>query len=317
MQTALITGVLGQDGSILTEILLAKGYRVVGVELAAPASPPPNLELIVADVRDAAAMRDAVARVAPSEIYHFAGQSSVGYSFTEPAETFHSVAGGTLNVLEAARALPTPPRVLVASSGEIFGDTRGEPATEITPLRPLSPYAAAKSAATHLVATYRASYDLFACCAFFYNHESPRRPERFVTRKVVRGACRIARGLDRTLTLGDTSVVRDWGWAPEYMDAAWRMLSLDAPRDFVIATGHSCSLDAFVARAFACVGLDAHEYVVKSDGLRRSAEVPVMRADPARAGARLGWRATVFVDEVVQRLVDAEQLTLDRERDAE
>jgi GDPmannose 4,6-dehydratase len=313
MRTALITGVLGQDGSILSELLRAKGYRVVGLELSAPAIPPPDLELIVADVRDAAAVRAAVARVEPHEIYHLAGQSSVGYSFAEPAETFHSVAGGTLNVLEAARSLAHPPRVLVASSGEIFGDTGGAPANELTPFRPASPYGAAKAAAAHLTATYRASYDLFACAAFFYNHESPRRPERFVTRKVVRGACRIARGLEQELSLGDTSVVRDWGWAPEYMEAAFRMLSLEAPRDFVIATGRSCSLDDFVARAFACVGLDAKQHVKKSEGLLRRAEIPAMLADPARAASELGFRASVLVEEVIERLVAAEQLTLDRE----
>jgi GDPmannose 4,6-dehydratase len=313
MRTALITGVLGQDGSLLAELLRDKGYRVTGLEHVAPPNPPRDLELTVADVRDASAVRDAVLRIAPNEIYHLAGQSSVGYSFAEPAETFHSVAGGTLNVLEAARALPLPPRVFVASSGEIFGDTQGEPANELTALRPASPYGAAKSAATHLAATYRASFDLFVCSAFFYNHESPRRPERFVTRKVVRGACRIARGLEQELTLGDTSVVRDWGWAPEYVDAAWRMLAQSTPEDFVIATGHSCSLDDFVTRAFACVGLDARDHVKKSDVLLRRAEIPVMRADPSRAAAALGWRATLRVEEVVQRLVDAEQETLDRE----
>jgi GDPmannose 4,6-dehydratase len=313
MRTALITGVLGQDGSLLAELLRDKGYRVAGIEHVAPPSPPRDLELTIADVRDASAVRDAVARIAPDEIYHLAGQSSVGYSFAEPAETFHSVAGGTLNVLEAARALPTPPRVFVASSGEIFGDTQGEPASELTAVRPASPYGAAKSAATHLAGTYRASFDLFVCSAFFYNHESPRRPERFVTRKVVRGACRIARGLEQELTLGDTSVVRDWGWAPEYMDAAWRMLAQDTPQDFVIATGHSCSLDDFVTRAFACVGLNARDHVKKSGALLRRAEIPVMRADPSRAAAALGWRATLRVEEVVQRLVDAEQETLDRE----
>jgi GDPmannose 4,6-dehydratase len=314
MKTALITGVLGQDGSLLAELLLAKGYRVIGLELFAPAKPPIGVKLEVADVRDRTAVEASISRANPSEIYHLAGQSSVGYSFGAPVETFESVALGTLNVLEAARNAKQKPRVLVACSGEIFGDTGGELATERSPYRPTSPYGAAKGAAAHLTATYRQSYDLFACSAFFYNHESPRRPERFVTRKVVRGACRIARGLDKgKLELGDTSVVRDWGWAPEYVDAAWRMLSLAQPVDLVIATGKSCSLEHFVERAFACVGLKAADHVVKSERLVRSAEIPAMHADPALAAEKLGWRASVKVDEVIERLVAAEQATLDRE----
>lgn len=310
MRTALITGVLGQDGSFLAEHLLGLGYRVAGLELAAPERAPAGVEIFVGDVADRATVAAAVAKTCPEEIYHLAGQTSVGRSFEQPVETFESVAGGTLNVLEAARHHAPGARVLVASSGEIFGDTSGAKASEATPFRPASPYGAAKAAAAHVTAAYRASFGLYASLAFFYNHESPRRPERFVTRKVVRGACLIARGQAKDLELGDTSVVRDWGFAPEYVQAAQRMLTLEEPDDFVIATGESCSLAHFVDRAFECVGLKAEDHVKRSATLLRPAEIPAMHADVTRAAERLGWRAQVHVDELVERLVAAEMATL-------
>jgi GDPmannose 4,6-dehydratase len=313
MPTALITGILGQDGSYLAELLGEKGYRVIGLDLAAPRAALPGVEHVVLDMLDARAVAELVARARPDEIYHLAGQTSVGRSFAEPVETFQSIAHGTLSVLEAARSAPHQPRVLLAGSGEVFGDTQGAAANETRAFRPLSPYGAAKAAASHLAQTYRAAYGLFVCVAYFYNHESPRRPERFVTRKIVRGACRIARGLESALELGDTSVVRDWGWAPEYVRAAWQMLAQDAPDDFVIASGVSISLDDFVKRTFARLGLDAGKHVVRSPALLRSAEIPAMRADPSHAAARLGWRATVAIDELIQRLVQAELAALDAE----
>jgi GDPmannose 4,6-dehydratase len=204
--------------------------------------------------------------------------------------------------------------VLVAASGEIFGDTRGARATERTPFQPESPYAAAKSAAASLVQSYRASFGLFCCVAYFYNHESPRRPDTFVTRKIARAACRIARGLDASLELGDTSVIRDWGYAPEYMEAARRMLAQPAPEDLVIATGESCSLEHFLERAFRRVGLDYRAHVVNNPALVRTAEIHAMYADPSRAAERLGWRAETHVDALVDRLVTAELAELDAER---
>jgi GDPmannose 4,6-dehydratase len=313
MPVALITGVLGQDGSLLSELLLGKGYRVAGLELGTPAGRANGVELLVGDVSDRATIERAVAAIEPDEIYHLAGQSSVGRSFTEPALTFATNALSTLHVLDVARLAKRRPRVLLASSGEIFGDTGGTPATESTPVRPVSPYGAAKSAAAHLVATYRASFGLFACQAFFYNHESPRRPKHFVTQKIVRSACRIARGLDERIELGDTSVVRDWGFAPEYVEAAWRMLQASEPEDFVIATGESCSLEHFVERAFQCVGLSAKAHVVRKPDLIRPSEIQAMRADPTRAAERLDWRASVHVDELVERLVAHEQRALTAE----
>lgn len=314
MRTALVTGVLGQDGSLLSELLLQKGYRVAGFELTVPERSPEGVELFTGDVTDKAKVEAVISAVQPDEIYHLAGQTSVGRSFEQPRETFESVAGGTLNVLDAVRRTAPRARVLVASSGEIFGDTGGQRADETTPLRPLSPYGSAKAAAAHVTTTYRSAFGTFACLAFFYNHESPRRPPQFVTRKVVRAACRIARGLDRDVELGDTAVVRDWGWAAEYVEAAWRMLQQPNPEDFVIATGQSCSLEEFVELTFESVGLSAAAHVKRSAALRRAAEIPSMTANPARANERLGWRAQVRVAEVVKRLVAAEFARLDGEQ---
>ncbi len=305
MQTALITGILGQDGSFLSALLKEKGYRVVGLDLGAgPAAA--GAELLTADVGNAESVSAAVQAAKPSEIYHLAGQSSVARSFADPAGTFMSTAVSTLHVLTAARGLRPTPRVLVAASGEIFGDTGGVRATERTPFQPGSPYAAAKSAAAYLVQSYRASFGLFCCVAFFYNHESPRRPETFVTRKIVRAACRIARGLETKLELGDTSVIRDWGFAPEYVEAAWRMLQQPSAEDLVIATGESCSLEHFLDQAFERVGLDYRAHVVTSPALLRTADIHAMYADPSRAAERLGWRAETHVDALVDRLVAAE-----------
>lgn len=312
MPTALITGIHGQDGSFLSALLQEQGYRVVGMDLTArPAAR--GIEMIVGDVCDAASVSAAVHAAKPSEIYHLAGQSSVARSFADPAGTFMSTAVSTLHVLEAARAEARPPSVLVAASGEIFGDTGGAPATERTPFHPGSPYAAAKSAAANLVQSYRASYGLFCCVAFFYNHESSRRPETFVTRKIVRAACRIARGLADQVELGDTSVIRDWGYAPEYVDAAWRMLKQPDPEDLVIATGKSSSLEHFLERAFTRVGLDYRSHVVTNPAHLRTAEIHAMYADPSRAAERLGWRAQTHVDALVDRLVAAELRELDAE----
>ncbi len=205
--------------------------------------------------------------------------------------------------------------MFLAASGEVFGDTHGARANERTPLEPGSPYAVAKGAAVFLAQGYRASYGLHCSVAFFYNHESPRRPEAFVTRKIVRAACRIARGLADHVELGDTSVIRDWGWAPEYVDAAWRMLQRDVPEDLLIATGESCSLEHFLERSFARFGLDYRTHVRRNPAHVRTAEIHAMYADPSRAAACIDWRAKTRVDAVVERLIEAELHALDSESD--
>jgi GDPmannose 4,6-dehydratase len=315
MKTALITGITGQDGTYLAELLSSKGYRVVGtgLPLAPGEAPRRGVELFEVDVADADAMARLVAAVRPVHVYHLAAQSSVGLSFAEPAETFRTNTLGTLNVLEAARKLDPMPRVLVAASGEVFGDIGNAPANERTPLKPSNPYSASKAASIHAALGYRASFGLPVSIAYFYNHESPRRGANFVTKKIARAACRIARGLEQRLELGNTAVVRDWGWAPEYMDAALRILELDAPDDFVIASGTSISLDEFVDVAFARVGLRAKEHVVHDPSLMRAADIPAMRADASNAAERLGWRASIFGTAVAERLVDHERAALDAE----
>jgi GDPmannose 4,6-dehydratase len=316
MKTALITGITGQHGTYLAELLVRKGYRVVGTSRhpAGGGTAKPGIEVVPADVTNAEAITTLVSSVRPSAIYHLAAQSSVGLSFAQPVETFHSNVVGTVNVLEAARQCNPRPRVLVAASGEVFGDTNGAPANERTPLRPLNPYSAAKAACVHAAVSYRAAYGLFTSVAYFYNHESPLRGPQFVTKKIVRTACRIARKLERTLELGDITVVRDWGWAPEYVDASVRILELDAPEDFVVASGTSISLERFVEVAFARVGLRSKDHVVSNPTFVRSVDIPVMRADPSRANERLGWRATVYGDAVAEHLVEAELKALDAER---
>ena len=231
----------------------------------------------------------------------------------DPAGTFRSVALGTENVLEAARSARVRPKVLLASSGEVFGDLGDQAASETTPFRPLSPYAAAKAAASELATKFRTEHGLHVSIAFFYNHESPLRPPQFVTKKIVRTACRIARDLESRLELGNTSVVRDWGWAPEYVEAARRIVALDEPDDFVIATGKSCSLREFAKHVFSSLNLDLREHMTENPALFRPAEIPVMRADPGRAAERLDWRASVDLEEVARRLVRAEQNELDTE----
>jgi GDPmannose 4,6-dehydratase len=314
MSLALVTGITGQDGSYLAELLAGRGTRVTGIARSVPAvgSVASGIEFIQGSVEDAAFVNDVLGALRPTEIYHLAGQTSVGASFAEPAGTFRSVAIGTLNVLEAARRSSPASRILFASSGEVFGDLGGERAHETTPFHPLSPYGAAKAAASELVSVYRRAYGIHASVAYFYNHESPLRSAKFVTKKIVRTACRIALGTEHELSLGDVSVVRDWGWAPEYVEAATRILALDAPQDFVVATGVSSSLERFAEDVFSALGLTARDYVRVDPALHRPAEIPAMHADPSSAAEQLGWRASVRGEGVARRLVEAELRELDR-----
>jgi GDPmannose 4,6-dehydratase len=315
MPTAMICGISGQDGSYLAELLLAKGYRVVGtsrdVDLASFANLSrlgirDRVELLSMAPNDFRSTLAAVSRAEPDEIYGLAGQSSVGLSFDMPVETLESIVFGTLNLLEAIRLARPGARFYHASSSECYGDLRNSRATESTPFHPRSPYGVAKTSSHLLVASYREAYGLFAANGILFNHESPLRPERFVTRKVTAAAARIARGESQRLTLGRLDVVRDWGWAPEYVEAMWRILQHGHADDFIIATGQSQSLEHFVAAAFASVGLDWREHVDVDPKLVRPSELAWSSADPAKAAHELGWRAEVTMPEVAARMTSSE-----------
>jgi len=320
---ALVIGVSGQDGAYLSEMLLAKGYEVYGTSRDANLSTFGNLarvgvldrtrRLSVAP-NDFRSTLSAIAQVEPDEIYNLSGQSSVGLSFEQPVETMESISIATLNILEAIRFTKRNIRFYNAGSGECFGDTHGQRANEETPFRPRSPYAVAKAAAHFEVANYREAYGLFACSGILFNHESPLRPARFVTRKIVSSACRIARGSAERLRLGNVHVRRDWGWAPEYVDAMWRMLQRDRPDDYVIATGETRSLEEFVAAAFGAVGLEWREHVDIDPALFRPTDIEGNYANAEKAERVLGWRATIGMDEAVRRMVSAEQELLERTR---
>ena len=313
---ALICGISGQDGAYLTQLLLGKGCEVTGTSRDAAASPFRGLarlglrervSLCSMDLRDFRSVVQVLERTEPDEVYNLAGQTSVGLSFEQPIEAFESIAVGTLNLLEAMRFRKKPARLYSACSSECFGDTGETPASEETPFRPESPYAMAKATAYWAVANYRAAYRLWACSGILFNHESPLRPERFVTRKIVTAAHAIAGGSRERLRLGTLSIERDWGWAPEYVDAMWRMLQAKEPRDYVVATGKSCSLESFVSEVFAAYGLKWKEHVDIDPALARPRDPKVIRADPRKAERELGWRAQCAMPELARRLVEAER----------
>jgi GDPmannose 4,6-dehydratase len=314
---ALICGISGQDGAYMAQLLLAKGYAVAGTSRDAGANPFHNLERLglrarvttySMDLGDFRSVVQTLERAEPDEIYDLAGQTSVGLSFEQPVEAFESIAVGTINLLEAMRYRRKPARLYSACSSECYGNTEA-PANEDTPFRPRSPYATAKAAAHWAVANYREAYGLWACSGILFNHESPLRPERFVTRKVVATAYRIARGSGERLKLGNVSIVRDWGWAPEYVEAIWRMLQLETPRDYVIASGQSCSLEEFVQEVFAACGLEWKKHVDYDNSLMRPLDLKVSRGDPRRAEKELGWKAQCVMPELAKRLAEAERET--------
>ncbi|NJD38575.1 MAG: GDP-mannose 4,6-dehydratase [Geobacter sp.] len=313
---ALITGISGQDGTWLAGLLLDKGYEVFGTARDAQISSFRNLEqmglreqvtLLSMAPNDFRSVLHAFSKAEPDEVYNLAGQSSVGLSFEQPVETLESISHGVLNLLEVIRFLQRPIRFYNAGSSECFGDTGGVPADESTPFHPRSPYAVAKSAAHWAVANYREAYNLFACTGILFNHESSLRPPRFVTRKIIAAACRIAAGSKERLNLGNIAIARDWGWAPEYVDAMWRMLQQNQPDDYVIATGETNTLEAFVAETFKTLGLDWHEHVSTDPSLLRPSEIMISRGNPVKAAAVLGWRAQCTMGDVVRRMVASEQ----------
>lgn len=314
-RTALIFGIGGQDGALLARLLLDKGYEVHGTSRDHEASSFPalrKLQIIDRVTLHSAALSEyrgvveVIATVRPDEIYNLAAQSSVGLSFNQPVNTINSTILGVINMLEALRFLHLPTRLYSASSGEMFGNTGPRGADENTAFNPRSPYAVGKAAAHWAVANYRESYGLFACSGILFNHESPLRPRRFVTRKVVAGAVAIKRGAAKDLRLGDLSIQRDWGWAEEYVQAMWLMLQQESPRDYVIATGEANSLERFAATAFAALDLDWRRYVVRDPRLNRPTDILFSCGRPERAAEVLGWQARSRMPDVVRGLIEAE-----------
>lgn len=311
---ALICGISGQDGAYLARWLLECGYEVWGSSRDVGGAGFGNLRrlgvldrvrLLSMAPEDFRSVFVALRAANPDEVYYLAGQSSVGLSFELPAETLQSVVLGTLNMLEACRLMERPVRLYHAGSSECFGDANGEPANEQTPFRPRSPYAVAKASAFWLVDNYREAYGLHACSGILFNHESPLRPSRFVTQKIVGAAWRIANGSTERLQLGRLDIARDWGWAPEYVVAMHRMLQQDTPRDYVIATGHTHTLEHFVETVFSQLGLDWRAHVEQRQELMRPNELTVSRADPSLAAAHLQWQATSSMTQVVSKMMDA------------
>lgn len=323
MKTALICGISGQDGAYLARLLLERGYNVVGASRDAQRTSFENLEklgirdrvrMVSVALNDFRSVLHVLNATDPDEVYNLAGQSSVALSFEQPVETLESISVAVLNLLEGIRFLKKDVRLYNAGSSESFGETGNVAADENTPFRPRSPYAMAKAAAFWQVANYREAYGLYACSGILFNHESPLRPERFVTQKIVHGACRIAAGRQKVLELGNLSVQRDWGWAPEYVEAMWRMLQQQRPDDFVIATGETNRLEDFVEEAFRLVGLDWRKYVQTDPSLLRPTDLAVGRANPAKALQKLGWQAKLKMREVVREMVAAAQQEMKMEK---
>ena len=313
MPTALITGITGQDGAYLSQLLLPKGYRVVGLTRRSVAAAAgvlgemaAGVELRTVDLRDSTQLGQTVREVAPDEIYHLAAQSVVHASWENPIATAESTAVGALRVLEVVRAEASSARVLMASSSEIFGRPTESPQNESTPVRPVSPYGAAKAFAFHMTATYREAHGLFVASAILYNHESPRRGMQFVTRKITDGAARIAAGVTTTLRLGNLEARRDWGYAADYADAMWRVLQCQRPTDFVVGTGVSHSVREFCDLAFRRAGLNYLEHVVEDARLFRPLDPTTMVADARRARAALDWEPRVSFDALVEMMVEAD-----------
>ena len=311
IKKALIIGVSGQDGAYLAKLLLQKGYEVHGTSRDHEVSSFANLvslgirnrvktmSMVTSDFRS---VLTALQRAEADEIYNLAGQTSVGMSFAYPVETFESILIGTMNLLECLRLLRHPGRFYNAGSSEVFGNTK-KPATETTPYHPRSPYAAAKAAAHFAVTNYREAYGLFACTGILFNHESPLRPARFVTQKIVSTAVRIANGSKEKLTLGRLDIRRDWGWAPEYVEAMWQMLQQEKPDDYVVATGKEHSLQQFVAETFRQLGLGWREHVVSDPKLFRPSDIERSCGNAAKANRKLGWKCRCGFSDIIRMLL--------------
>jgi len=320
MKTAVILGITGQDGSYLTELLLRKDYIVHGVVrrssqfnrrriehlISDPAFYGRRLFLHYCDLLDATPLRRLILKLQPDEIYHLAGQSHPGLSFEIPESTFEEVARATIGLLEICRDLEPTPRLYHASSSEIFGAATESPQTECSPHQPVSPYGAAKSVSTQMCRIYREAYGLFVCNGIAYNHESIRRGENFVTMKICREVAKIKKGLSDGFALGNLEARRDWGYAPDYVEAMWRALQQDGADDYILATGETHSVEDFLAEAFRVVGITREGRVRQDPRFMRPVEPVQLVGNPGRAADRLGWKPKKSFAAMVEEMVQAE-----------
>lgn len=313
MKKALIVGISGQDGSYLAKLLLDKGYEVHGTSRDAQINNfiklqkleiKEKVKLHSMSLVDFRSVVQTFKQVEPDEIYNLAGQTSVGLSFEQPVETFESINVGTLNLLEAIRFYNPEIKFYNAGSSECFGNTK-DPATEETPFTPRSPYAAAKAAAHWIVSNYREAYNIFACNGILFNHDSPLRPERFVTQKIVSAAVRIANGSKEKLKLGNIDVLRDWGWAPEYVEAIYLMMQNNVADDYIIATGESHSLKEFIAETFLQFKLDWKEFCEIDKLFIRPADLSISKALPLKAKEKIGWEAKNKMNDVIRLMIES------------
>ena len=328
MKKALITGITGQDGSYLAELLLDKGYEVYGVIRRSssfntdridhiyqdPHEADVRLRLVYGDLNDATSLNTILRDIKPDEIYNLGAQSHVRISFDIPEYTGEVTALGTVRLLEAIREAGLKPKFYQASSSELYGKVAETPQNEKTPFHPRSPYGCAKAYAYYITVNYRESYNLFACNGLLFNHESPRRGETFVTRKITRAATRIKLGLQDKLYLGNLDARRDWGYAKEFIEAMWLMLQQDEPDDYVIATGETHSVREFVEEAFGLLDLDWRKHVLIDKKYLRPAEVDLLLGDISKARKKLGWEPKVTFKELVRLMVDADMKLAQRER---
>lgn len=319
---ALVCGISGQDGTYLAKLLLERGYEVWGSSRDAELTAFNNLrrlgifdsvQLVSLNLRDTGSAIGLLQRIRPDEIFSLAGQSSVGLSFEQPVETIESIALGTLTLLEAVRISNPDIRLYNAGSSECFGDTGNHVANEDTQFHPRSPYAVAKASAYWAVANYREAYGMYACTGILSNHDSPLRPKRFVTRKIIHAVASLAVKRDTRLALGNLAIERDWGWAPEYVQAISTMLEQPSAQDYIIATGQSHTLTEFVETAYSLIGKDWRDYVTLDKNLIRPTDIQRNKVDPSKAASRLGWKAKYGMKQVISMMLESEMSILHQE----
>ncbi|MCD6389281.1 MAG: GDP-mannose 4,6-dehydratase [Desulfobulbaceae bacterium] len=327
MKKALVTGITGQDGSYLTELLLGKGYEVYGIirrsstfntdridHLYQDPHNHPKLKLIYGDLTDGGNLSTALNDIQPDEVYNLGAQSHVRVSFDQPIYTANVDGLGTLRLLEAVRMMTKPPRFYQASSSEMYGKVLETPQTEATPFYPRSPYGCAKVYSFWQTVNYREAYHIFACNGILFNHESPRRGETFVTRKITRAATRIKLGLQDKLYLGNLDAKRDWGFAGDYVEAMWLMLQADQPDDYVVATGQTYSVREFLDEVFGCLDLDWQKYVEIDPRYYRPTEVDLLLGNPEKAKKVLGWEPNISFQELAQMMTDSDMRIAENEK---